>query len=92
MADKSGQTFELPKKPSLVADLFTTQEQRDDASREKIVDIPLVDISDFPNHPFKVRIDEEMLEMAESVKQYGVLIPGLVRPKDGGGYEMVSGH
>jgi len=56
------------------------------------MDIPLSEIEDFPNHPFKVRMDEAMLEMAESVKQYGVLVPGLVHPKEGGGYEMVAGH
>jgi len=56
------------------------------------MDIPLAEISDFPSHPFKVRADEAMLEMADSVKQYGVLVPGLVRPKADGGYEMVSGH
>ena len=73
-------------------DLFSTQESRDDAQREKVMDIPLSEIDDFPNHPFKVRMDEAMLEMAESVKQYGVLVPSLVRPKEGGGYEMVAGH
>ena len=73
-------------------DLFTTQEERDDAKRERVVDLPLHEIYDFPNHPFKVRMDEDMLEMAESVKKYGVLVPGLVRPRDGGGYEMVAGH
>ena len=73
-------------------DLFTTQAERDDAKREKVWDIPLSEISDFPNHPFKVRIDNDMMEMAESVKQYGVLVPGLVRQKEGGGYEMVAGH
>jgi len=73
-------------------DLFTTQEERDDAKRERVIDLPLNEIHDFPNHPFKVRMDEDMLEMAESVKKYGVLVPGLVRPKDGGGYEMVAGH
>ena len=73
-------------------DLFSTQESRDDAQREKVLDIPLSEIEDFPNHPFKVKMDEAMLEMAESVKQYGVLVPGLVRPKEGGGYEMVAGH
>ena len=56
------------------------------------MDIPLSEISDFPNHPFKVRMDESMTEMAESVRQYGVLVPGLVRPKPDGGYEMVAGH
>ena len=73
-------------------DLFTTQEERDDAKREKVMEIPLSEISDFPDHPFKVRMDDEMLEMAESVKQYGVLVPGLVRQKEDGGYEMVAGH
>lgn len=73
-------------------DLFTTQEERDDAKRERVIDLPLQEIHDFPNHPFKVKMDEDMLEMAESVKKYGVLVPGLVRPRDGGGYEMVAGH
>ena len=73
-------------------DLFTTQEERDDAKRERVIDLPLQEIHDFPNHPFKVRMNDDMLEMAESVKKYGVLVPGLVRPRDGGGYEMVAGH
>jgi ParB family transcriptional regulator, chromosome partitioning protein len=75
-----------------VDDLFRTDESRADERREKVMEIPLIDISDFPNHPFKVRSDEAMLEMAASVKQYGVLVPALVRPKEGGGYEMVAGH
>ncbi len=75
-----------------VDDLFTTEESRTDSQREKVLDIPLSEISDFPNHPFKVKADEAMLEMADSVKQYGVLVPGLVRPKPEGGYEMVAGH
>ena len=74
-----------------VDDLFTTQEERDAAKREAVVDIPLDEISDFPDHPFKVRMDEAMMEMANSIRQYGVLVPGMVRPKEGG-YEMVSGH
>jgi ParB family chromosome partitioning protein len=73
-------------------DLFSTQEERDDAKLERVANLPLSEISDFPNHPFKVRLDAEMTEMAESVKKYGVLVPGLVRPNDGGGYEMVAGH
>jgi ParB family chromosome partitioning protein len=72
--------------------LFSTEESRADSQREKVLDIPLSEISDFPNHPFKVKADEAMLEMAESVKQYGVLVPGLVRPKPDGGYEMIAGH
>lgn len=75
-----------------VDDLFTTQEERDAAKRETVVDIPLDEISDFPNQPFKVRIDEAMMEMAGSIKRYGVLVPCMVRPKEGGGYEMVAGH
>lgn len=75
-----------------VDELFTTQEERDAAKRETVVDIPISEISDFPNHPFKVKMDEAMLEMADSIRRYGVLVPGMVRPKDGGGYEMVSGH
>ena len=75
-----------------VDDLFTTQEERDASKRETVVDIPLDEISDFPNHPFKVKMDEAMMEMADSIRQYGVLVPGMVRPKEGGGYEMVAGH
>ncbi|MBR5948681.1 MAG: ParB/RepB/Spo0J family partition protein [Clostridia bacterium] len=75
-----------------VDELFTTQKERDEAKREAVVDILLSEISDFPDHPFKVRMDEAMMEMAESVKQYGVLVPGMVRAKPEGGYEMVAGH
>lgn len=72
--------------------LFTTQEQRDEAKRDSVQDIPISQISDFPEHPFKVKQDEAMLEMAESVRQYGVLVPGLVRQLADGSYQMVSGH
>lgn len=72
--------------------LFTTQEQRDEAKRDSVQDIPISQISDFPEHPFKVKQDEAMLEMAESVRQYGVLVPGLVRQLENGSYQMVSGH
>lgn len=75
-----------------VDELFTTQEERDAAKRETVVDIPLSEISDFPNHPFKVKMDEAMMEMADSIRQYGVLVPSMVRPKESGGYEMVAGH
>lgn len=75
-----------------VDELFTTQEERDIAKRETVMDIPLSEISDFPNHPFKVTVDEKMLEMADSVKRYGVLVPAIVRPKQNGGYEMIAGH
>lgn len=74
------------------ADLFSTQEERDEGKRESVRDIPLAEISDFPNHPFKVKMDEEMQDMAESVRRYGVLVPALVREKPEGGYEMVAGH
>lgn len=73
-------------------ELFLTQEQRDKAKQEGVKDIPLSEISDFPNHPFQVLNDEAMQEMAASVKQVGVLVPAVVRPKEGGGYEMVAGH
>ena len=73
-------------------DLFSTQEERDNAGRSYIVDLPYMEISNFPDHPFKVRMDESMMEMVESVKANGVLVPAMVRPKPEGGYEMVSGH
>lgn len=75
-----------------VDELFTTQAERDEAKRETVKKIPISEISDFPNHPFKVRMGEAMQEMTESVKQYGVLVPAMVRPKPEGGYEMVAGH
>ena len=73
-------------------DLFSTDESRAEAQLEKVVTLNPVDITDFPNHPFKVKQDEAMAEMVDSVKQYGVLVPALVRPKADGGYEMVAGH
>ena len=73
-------------------DLFSTDESRAEAQLEKVVTLNPADISDFPNRPFKVKQDEAMAEMADSVKQYGVLVPALVRPKADGGYEMVAGH
>lgn len=89
--EKKEQKMQLPK--ITVDDFFTTQEQRDDIRLEKIINIPIKDISDFPNHPFKVIINNEMEEMAESIKERGVLVPTLVRPKkDGKGYEMIAGH
>lgn len=88
MAKSSGIKLNLPS----VDDLFSTQEQRDEESRESIQDIPIGEITDFPNHPFQVRMDESMMDMAESVKQYGVLVPALVREKAEGGYEMIAGH
>ena len=73
-------------------DLFSTDESRAEAQLEKIVTLNPADISDFPNHPFKIRQDEAMAEMVDSVKQYGVLVPALIRFKADGGYEMVAGH
>ena len=73
-------------------DLFSTDESRAEAQLEKVVTLNPAEISDFPNHPFKVKQDEAMAEMVDSVKLYGVLAPALVRPKADGGYEMVAGH
>lgn len=73
-------------------DLFSTDESRAESQLEKVVTLNPADISDFPNHPFKVKQDEAMAEMVDSVKLYGVLAPALVRPKADGGYEMVAGH
>lgn len=75
-----------------VDSIFTTQEERDNAQRSYVTDLPIAEISDFPDHPFKVRMDESMTEMVESVKERGVLSPVLVRPMPDGGYQMVSGH
>ncbi len=73
-------------------DLFSTQAERDNAQRSYVIDLPAAEISDFPDHPFKVRMDEEMEQMVESVKERGVLSPVLVRPMPDGSYQMVSGH
>ena len=73
-------------------DLFSTDESRAESQLERVVTLNPAEISDFPNHPFKVKQDEAMAEMVDSVKQYGVLVPALVRPKADGGYEMVAGH
>lgn len=88
MAKGKGINLNLPS----ADDLFSTQEERDEARRETVRNIPIAEITDFPNHPFKVKTDESMLDMVESVKEHGVLVPVLVREKPGGGYEMVSGH
>ena len=88
MAKSNALNFNLPS----VDDLFGTEESRAEDRLERVVNLNPAEISDFPNHPFKVRMDAAKQEMAESVKQYGVLVPALVRPKRSGGYEMVAGH
>lgn len=88
MAKNNGLNLNLPS----LDDLFTTEAEREDAKLEKVVLLAPEEISEFPNHPFQVRMDEAMKEMARSVRENGVLVPALVRPKEGGGYEMVSGH
>ena len=88
MAKSSAINLNLPS----VDDLFTTEESRAEAQLEKIVTLNPAEISDFPNHPFKVKQDDAMAEMVDSVRKYGVLVPALVRPKEDGGYEMVAGH
>lgn len=88
MAKNGGIKMSLPTS----ADLFSTQEERDEAERESVHDILLTEISDFPDHPFKVKMDEEMMNMAESVRKYGVLVPAIVRERPEGDYEMIAGH
>lgn len=73
-------------------DLFSTQEERDEAKLQKIRDIPLTEIEDFPDHPFQVREDEDMFQLVESIKERGVITPATVRQKEDGRYELVSGH
>lgn len=82
------QKMKLPK----LDDLFTSQEQRDYENAEKVEEIDISKISDFPDHPFKVLNDDKMEEMVKSVKEYGVILPVIVRPKEDGTYEMISGH
>lgn len=87
---KEEKRMELPK--ITIDDLFTTQEERDNKNMEKIIEIPISEIMDFPNHPYKVIDNEEMKELSESIKENGLIIPVIVRPKKKGGYEMISGH
>lgn len=88
MAKKKDLAVNLPT----LDDLFSTQEQREDDSKEKILDIALSEIREFPSHPFRVNMDGETENLVESIKQNGVLVPVLVRPRENGGYEMISGH
>ena len=75
-----------------VDDLFSTEESRADVGREKVMEIPLAELHAFEGHPFKVKDDESMLETAESVRQYGVLVPAIARPRAEGPYELIAGH
>lgn len=72
--------------------IFSTEETREDAKREKVMDMPLSELHPFPDHPFQVRDDDAMKETVESIKEYGVLVPAIARPRADGGYELISGH
>lgn len=88
MPKKREQTFTLPG----IDDLFSTQEMRDEAKANKIINIPIAEIDDFPEHPFKVIENEDMLQLKESIEKYGVLTPAIVRKKEDGRYELIAGH
>ena len=75
-----------------VDDIFQTEENRADAQRERVQEIPLDQLKPFKNHPFKVRDDQRMLDTADSIREYGVLVPAIARPDPNGGYELISGH
>lgn len=75
-----------------VDDLFSTEESRADEQREKVQEIPLSELYPFPNHPFKVVDDERMLDTADSIREHGVLVPAIARPRVDGGYELIAGH
>ena len=85
---KRENAFDLPK----LDEYFTTQEQRDDAKLKKIHEIPLEEIDEFPDHPFKVMDDEDMMNLAESVREQGIITPATLRKKEDGRYEILSGH
>ena len=87
---KNEEKMHLPK--ITLDDFLSSQEERDNAKLEKVQMIPLDKITDFPNHPYRVVEDDEMFNMAESVKKWGVIHPVIVRPKEDGTYEMISGH
>ena len=82
--------FTLPT--NTLDELFSSQEERDEAKLSKIRDIPLEEIDDFPDHPFQVREDEDMFQLVESIKERGVITPATVRQKEDGRYELISGH
>ena len=82
----------LPSADKVFADVISSQEERDDAKREKVMEIPLTAIDPFPNHPFLVKNDEAMQNMTESIKTFGIQTPAIVRQKDDGRYELISGH
>ena len=75
-----------------VDDLFSTEASREEAQREKVQEIPLEELHPFPNHPFKVLDDDRMLDTAESIREHGVLVPAIARPRTTGGYELIAGH
>lgn len=75
-----------------VDDLFSTEASREEAQREKVQEIPLEELHSFPNHPFKVLDDDRMLDTAESIREHGVLVPAIARPRTAGGYELIAGH
>ena len=87
-ARKRENAFDLPK----LDEYFTTQEQRDDAKLKKIYEIPLEEIDEFPDHPFKVLDDEDMMNLAESIREQGIITPATLRKKEDGRYEIISGH
>ena len=87
-ARKRENAFDLPK----LDEYFTTQEQRDDTKLKKIYEIPLEEIDEFPDHPFKVLDDEDMMNLAESVREQGIITPATLRKKEDGRYEILSGH
>ena len=87
-ARKRENAFDLPK----LDEYFTTQEQRDDAKLKKINEIPLEEIDEFPDHPFKVLDDEDMMNLAESIREQGIITPATLRKKNDGRYEILSGH
>ena len=84
----SAKNIRLPS----VDDLFSTEESRADEQREKVQEIPLSELHPFPNHPFKVVDDERMLDIADSIREHGVLVPAIARPRADGGYELIAGH